>query len=58
MKDLKIELSNAYPVRIPKIIIDILRREASKAQRSFSQELRFRIVDSCSRIPQETQNNS
>lgn len=58
MKDFKSELSDAYPVRIPKSIIDILRKEASKAQRSFSQELRFRIVDSCSRIPQETQNNS
>jgi hypothetical protein len=57
MKDFKSELSDAYPVRIPKNIIDILRREAAKAQRSFSQELRFRIVDSFSRIPQETQIN-
>ena len=58
MKDVKIELSNAFPVRIPKDVIDVLQREACKAQRSFSQELRYRIVDSCSRIPKENQGNS
>jgi hypothetical protein len=58
MKDVKIELSNAFPVRIPLNIIEDLRKEASKAQRSFSQELRYRIVDSCSRIPKENQDNS
>jgi len=57
MKDLKTELSNAFPVRIPTDIINDLRREASQAQRSFSQELRFRIVDSWSNISKETQDN-
>ena len=58
MKDEKTELSNAFPVRIPLNIIEDLRKEASKAQRSFSQELRFRIVDSHSRISEENQDNS
>lgn len=58
MKDLKMELSNAFPVRIPKSIVGDLRSEASKAQRSFSQELRYRIVDSYSRITTENQENS
>jgi hypothetical protein len=58
MKDLKMELSNAFPVRIPKSIVGDLRREAFKAQRSFSQELRYRIVDSHSRLSKENPEKS
>ncbi|MCL5125962.1 MAG: hypothetical protein M1511_15980 [Deltaproteobacteria bacterium] len=58
MKDMKIELSNPFPVRIPKSIIEDLRIEAAKAQRSFSQELRYRIVDSHSRLSKENPENS
>jgi hypothetical protein len=49
----KVELSSPFPVRLPLNVVEDLKKVASKEQRSFSQELRFRVLDSWSRLPKE-----
>jgi len=50
MENQKVELSIPYPIRIPLNVVEDLKKSATNAQRSFSQELRFRILESWSRI--------
>jgi len=50
MESQKVELSTPFPIRIPLNVVEDLKKTATNAQRSFSQELRFRVLDSWSRI--------
>ena len=48
MGDLKQKLSNAIPVRLPEELVLELKRCAAQHQRSISQEIRYRVVNSAS----------
>jgi hypothetical protein len=50
MDEPKPKLSNPLPIRLPVPVVEDLKRVATKNQRSLSQELRFRVLDSWSRI--------
>jgi len=49
----KIELSPPYPIRLPQNVVEDLKKVATRNQRSFSQELRFRVLDAWSRLQKE-----
>jgi hypothetical protein len=53
MEDSKIELSGPHPIRLPVDVIKTLKAIARDNQRSLSQEMRLRILDSFSRIPED-----
>jgi hypothetical protein len=53
MEKTNVELSNPLPIRLPRNVVEDLKRVAAKAQRTLSQELRFRVLDSFKRIPKD-----
>jgi hypothetical protein len=53
MEDSRVELSGPHPLRLPVDVIKILKATARDNQRSLSQEMRLRILDSVSRIPED-----
>jgi hypothetical protein len=53
MEDSRIELSGPHPLRLPVDVIKILKSIARDNQRSLSQEMRLRILDSVSSIPED-----
>ena len=49
---MKTAMSSALPVRLPINVVVDLRNQAKKAQRSLTQEIRYRVIDSWDRLPQ------
>lgn len=54
---MKTEMSSALPVRLPINVVVDLRNQAKKAQRSLTQEIRYRVIDSWDRLPQNEKTN-
>lgn len=53
MEDSRVELSGPHPLRLPVDVIKILKKVARKNERSLSQQMRYLILDSFSRIPKD-----